>query len=330
MKKKQTYEELEFKIKELEYFLGSYGKKTEGKMYKFFNFSVDMLCIADMKGFFKIVNDSFEKTLGYSKAELYEQPYTAFVHPDDLCATMLVNDQLLTGESIISFENRYRCKDGSYKWLAWTSRPIVSEGINYAVARDISNIKKIEKSLMQAHDDLEQRIEERTTELNAKTQELKATNTQLKQKESALEDNNHNLNELNTALKVIINHKDDVQQEIEKKILVTINTLVKPYLTKLARISPDAKQQNIIKIINANLQEIISPFSHSLASEYINLTATEIQIADLIKNTHSNKEIAELMNLSPETVIGHRKNIRKKLGIAKTKTNLSVYLKSLA
>jgi PAS domain S-box-containing protein len=326
MAKKPSYEELKLKNKELESLLEDKSENTVKKMAEFFNLSVDMLCVGAMDGYFTLVNNAFETILGYSKKELYEHPYTDILHPDDLATTAGVRDMLLKGYKITRFENRFRCKDGSYRWLEWTCLPDIKKRISYAVARDITHVKQLEEGLTQK---LQQRVGERTAALQDMTQSLKTANKELKKKERELKDKNYNLEELNTALKVLVSHKEENRQELEVKITATMNTLIKPYLIKLARICSETRQQNFIKIIDTNLQEIISSFSRNLTSGYINLTATEIQVADLIKHSHSNKETAELLNLSPDTVIDHRKNIRKKLGITKTKTNLSAYLKTL-
>jgi len=326
MAKKPTYEELKLKNKELESLLEDKSENTVKKMAEFFNLSVDLLCVADMDGHFTLVNKAFETTLGYSKKELYKRPYTDFVHPDDLDVTVGARDLLLEGYKITRFENRYRCKDGSYKWLEWTCMPVLEKRINYAVARDITQLKQLEEDLKGK---LVQRVAQRTASLQEKTQSLKTANKELKKKERELKEKNYNLEELNIALKTLVSHKQENQQELEEKITAKMNTLVKPYLTKLAKICPETKQKNFITIIDANLREITSPFSRNLTSGYIHLTSTEIQVADLIKNSHSNKEVAEMLHLSPDTVIGHRKNIRKKLGITNTPKNLSAYLKTL-
>ncbi len=164
MAKKRTYEELEQRIKELES-VEVKRKQSENDLDRFFNFSIDMLCIANMDGYFKVVNDSFEKTLQYSKKELYAHPFIHFVHPGDVDATMRALNQLSHGKPVTYFENRYRCKDGSYKWLAWTSMPFARKGITYAVARDITNIKQAEHIVKESKAALEQRVKERTVEL---------------------------------------------------------------------------------------------------------------------------------------------------------------------
>jgi PAS domain S-box-containing protein len=164
MAKKPTYEELQQRIKELES-LEVQREQSENDLDKFFNLSIDMLCIADMQGYFKVVNDAFEKTLLYSKEELYGQPFIHFVHPDDVDGTMRALELLSLGKPITYAENRYRCKDGSYKWLAWTSMPVAEKGITYAVARDITDIKLAEHTIIEAKAALEQRVQERTIEL---------------------------------------------------------------------------------------------------------------------------------------------------------------------
>ena len=151
----------------------------------------------------------------------------------------------------------------------------------------------------------------------------------LKEKESELEIKNKHLEELNAALKIVLQQKDVDRIDLEKKVLSNMKTLVEPYLDKLKNLSHDISHKNFIEIIDANLKEVISSFSMKLSSEYIGLTSSEIQVADLIKKDFSNKEIAEQLNMALETVSSHRKHIRKKLDITNKKTNLSSFLKSL-
>ena len=119
---------------------------------KLFNLSLDMLCVADIDGYFKIVNVAFENTLGHPRRALLKVPSIEFVHPDDRAATLAARKRLAGGEPVTYFENRYRCRDGSYKWLAWNSVPVTEEGFVYAVARDITEQKAIQQELASQRD----------------------------------------------------------------------------------------------------------------------------------------------------------------------------------
>ncbi len=120
----------------------------EHQQERFFNLSMNLLCIAGFDGYFKQLNPVWETTLGYSISELLSQPYLNFVHPDDQDATQREAQQLVHNSvSTINFENRYRCKDGSYRWLLWSATPVVEEGLIYTVAHDITARKQTEEKL---------------------------------------------------------------------------------------------------------------------------------------------------------------------------------------
>lgn len=109
---------------------------------RFFNYALDMLCIAGIDGYLKKVNPAFTRTLGFTAAELLQHPFTDFVHPDDRYDTVAEVGKLSTGAPSLSFENRYRCKDGSYRDLHWTSFPEPHTGLLYAVAHDVTELKR--------------------------------------------------------------------------------------------------------------------------------------------------------------------------------------------
>jgi PAS domain S-box-containing protein len=122
-------------------------KQAEEERDRFFTLSLDMLCIAGFDGYFKRLNPAFERILGYSLEELQAQPFLHFVHPDDRDATLTVMDKLLEGGDLVSFENRYRRVDGSYRWLLWTAAPYLDQQLIYAAARDITERKATEEAL---------------------------------------------------------------------------------------------------------------------------------------------------------------------------------------
>ncbi|MBI3484247.1 MAG: PAS domain S-box protein, partial [Acidobacteria bacterium] len=125
-------------------------RQIEEERDRFFNLSRDMICIAGFDGYFKRLNPAWEKTLGFTPGELLSAPYLSFVHPDDQEATSAEAAKLATGLETISFENRYRCKDGSYKWILWSCTPSVGHQLIYAVARDNTERKRAEEVLRES------------------------------------------------------------------------------------------------------------------------------------------------------------------------------------
>ncbi|MBF0343787.1 MAG: PAS domain S-box protein [Nitrospirae bacterium] len=122
-------------------------KKMRRELDKIFDLSLDMMCVADISGYFRRVNVAFEKTLGYTIDEVLSKPILEFIHPDDREATISAMEDLALGQTVEHFVNRYACKDGTYKFIEWSSYPIPEHGITYAVARDITMRKELEESL---------------------------------------------------------------------------------------------------------------------------------------------------------------------------------------
>jgi len=142
---KPCYEELQQRIRELEATQENHSTPDD-TLTNLFNLSLDMLCVADFDGNFRFINAAFENTLGHSRQVLLETPYIEFVHPDDKVKTQAASAKI-THEPVTNFENRYRCRDGSYKWLAWTAVPATDEGLIYATARDITDQKTLQHEM---------------------------------------------------------------------------------------------------------------------------------------------------------------------------------------
>ena len=575
MTEKQTYKEM--------------GQSEKGMgLDRLFNLSIDMLCVADTNAYFKHINKAFEKTLGYSKDELLRETFLNFIHPDDRASTMAEVEKLSHGEPTIYFENRYRCKDGSYKWLAWTAMPDPEQGLIYAVARDDACRKRIELELQKAYAELEQKVKERTAELvitnensieeikerkrveealresekryrelvdnatdifyltdvngyftfinptairimgyseeeligkiylelirkdylkdierfyrlqfvkeipntynefpvitkdgkeiwlgqnvrlnvvdgrvmgfqaiarditdrvqaeealreseefasslmensptpilvvnedtsiryvnpmledltgytsaevigkkapypwwiedprsgdkswrkddvligvqgleklfqkkngepfwveisstpitkNAEFKyelitwvditERKRAEEALKARDKELQVKTSNFEEANTALKVLLNKRDEDRKELEEKVKLNMKWMVLPYLERMKNSGLNERQETYRDIVESFLNEITSPFVRKLSSQDLDLTPTEIQVANLVKEGKTTKEIAELLNSSTRAIEFHRENLRAKLALKNKKTNLRSYLLSLA
>jgi PAS domain S-box-containing protein len=148
----------------------------------------------------------------------------------------------------------------------------------------------------------------------------------LKKRERELEIKSRNLEELNTALRVLLKRREEDKSELEERVLSNIKQLVLPYIEKMKTSRFEEKDMAYITILESNLKDIISPFSHRLSSKYLNLTPKELQVANLIREGRTTKEIAELLNASPGTIDFHRNNIRQKLDLKNRKANLRSYL----
>ncbi len=126
--------------------------EAEHERDRFFDMSIDLLCIANFEGYFIKLNPAWSKTLGYTLEELLSEPFLNFVHPEDRESTQAELEKISQGSSAIHFENRYRCKDGSYRWLMWNSTPSTELGKIYAVARDITEYKKFAQTLKKSEE----------------------------------------------------------------------------------------------------------------------------------------------------------------------------------
>jgi len=135
-------------------------RHAERALNRFFTLSLDMLCIADFDGYFRRINPAWERILGYEHGELLAHPFIEFVHVNDREATLAAAAQLAEGIELVSFENRYLCRDGSYKWLLWTAAPFPDERLIYAAARDITVRKETEERLEETNARLAQLVKE--------------------------------------------------------------------------------------------------------------------------------------------------------------------------
>jgi len=203
---------------------------------------------------------------------------------------------------------RWQHKDGYIRFLETIAEPILDDKGNLigytGIDRDVTARKRSEKEFQKIHD-----------KLNEKTKKL-----EIKKK---------GLEEINTAMTVLLKKREEDKTELEDNVLTNVKELVEPYFEKIKKTKLDDQQETLFSIIESNLSEIISPFTRKMSLKYLNLTPTEIRIANLIRNGCSSKKIAELLNVSPRTIDTHRKNIRRKIGLQGQRGNLRSHLLSL-
>lgn len=119
-------------------------QSTAFKYEVFFDLTPDLLCIAGYDGYFKKINPAVSRVLGYSMEELYARPINDFVYGEDKERTEQVRRELTRAKPLLNFENRYLTRDGEIVWLSWTSYPIESEKLIFAIAKDITHKKRLE------------------------------------------------------------------------------------------------------------------------------------------------------------------------------------------
>ncbi len=128
-------------------------RRAEEELRTLFETSRDLLAVTGFDGYFRHLNPAWETILGFTREELRSRPFIEFVHPDDREVTSAEAAKVQAGASAVLFENRYRCRDGSYRWLSWNVTPLAEEGLVYGSARDVTEQKVVAEELRKARAD---------------------------------------------------------------------------------------------------------------------------------------------------------------------------------
>lgn len=160
-----------------------------------------------------------------------------------------------------------------------------------------------------------------------KTKALQKANKNLEKK---VKERTAHLEETNTALKVLLSQRENDKKEVEEVVIGNTQQLVMPMLEKLKKTKLNDQQENIVNALEANIDSITYPFIEKAGLKFYNLTPMELQTANLVKTGLSNKEIADVLGVSPGTIMAHRHNLREKLGLKNTKLNLRAHLLSIS
>ena len=245
-------------------------------------------------------NRKCEQIMGYSREEFYapEFNFMTLVAPEYRELVMSNFKKHMQSEEIKPYEYAIMTKDGKKLDVIITTKLISYNGelSILGIITDITERKESEKAL--------------------------------RTKDNKLELQTKNLEEVNTALKVLLEQREKEKTEIKETLLTNVKRLVLPYIEKLENSRLNDNAQTFVNIIKSNIDDLISPLASNLSSKYFALTPAEIQIADLIKQGKTSKEIASMLNVSPKAVSFHRGNLRKKLGLLNKKINLRTYLQS--
>lgn len=263
----------------------------------------NLVTIVDRKGVLKYINKS---VLGVAKEKMCGMNIFDNLRPEYHDRLKRAVKQVFekgegsSYQALSADQDRYK----QFRWYDNQVGPVKEKGKVVAMAlitTDITARVEAEENLRKMHDDLEDLVKERT----------------------------RNLEETNTALRVLLKKREEDKSAMEENVLANIKELVLPYVDKLSQSRLGDDSRTYLNILRENLEDIIVPFTVKLTSKYMGLTPAELQVANLVKQGKTSKEIADLLNMSSKTIDTHRYNIRKKIGLKNRKGNLRAYLLSL-
>jgi len=242
-------------------------------------------------------------------------------------------DRVLNGDQNAQAEGLHR-ESGKYMLVRAFRMDMQRICVNLV---DISIQKKVEEALEKSRKNLEIKVKERTAEIQRVNLELrkevetrKIMEDALREKSRELEIRTERLEEANTTLKVLLRERDSERRELEERVASNINELVRPHLSKLCAANLGERRQALVDAIGRGLEDITSPLSRRFIMECSHLTPMETQVAGLIRQGRTTKEISDLMGVASSTVDYHRFNIRRKLDLTNRRINLQSYLKSMS
>ena len=283
-------------------------QKSEKRYRLLVESTPDWVWICDEEGHHTFSNKAVKQMLGYDVQEILGTSAFHLMVPEDRKHVQKwfqkAKKQKRGWKGTVI---RWRHKDNSIRFLESIAEPILDAWGNLSgytgIDRNVTARIQSEIELQKAHDELKKR----TLDLEIKRKSLQ---------------------ELNTAMRVLLKKREADKAKIETYVLANVKKLIEPYFEKIKKTSLNDQQKGLLRIVESNLNEIISPFTQEVSLKYFNLTPTEIQIAKQIRQGHTTKKIAEVMDVSPRTVETHRKNIRRKIGLEGKKANLRSHLLS--
>jgi PAS domain S-box-containing protein len=285
-------------------------RQSEDKYQSLLNNAGDAILTADEKGNLLEANRKAEELFGYTIEEIVGSHISRIHPPEEWDKIWNVFQGLASNGRQTITATFILTKDGRKIPVDITGTAIEFKGhiIIQGIFRDATGVRMKESALLAARDKMEQHTDERTSEL---------------------EKANKDLEEANIALRVLLNRQTEDNKKLEERLQVNIEELVVPYLEKLKQAGLNGKYHDYLTLLEANLNDIVSPFIQNISAVYRNLTPTEIRVAEMIKQGRASKDIAEVLNASVGTINTHRNNIRKKLNLRKQNKNLRSYLLTL-
>lgn len=271
-------------------------KESESLFRALVDYSLTGILITTANGIL-FTNQTFEKITGYTPEDIRNMGPYEMVHPEERDRVQRIAKARLQRKKVMDYyETRWIRKDKQVIWIE----------VRATVVED---------------------FEEPATLINVvDITERKNAEEALKKREAELEVQSRKLEETNTTLRVLLDQRREDKTELQRNILYNIEKLIMPFVENLEKVPLDSRHMAYVKIIKSNLYDITSPFYRELSSSHASLTPKQIQVANLIREGKTTKEIAEIMCVSKAAIDFHRDKIRKKLGVTNKKVNLRSYL----
>lgn len=279
------------------------ARKGSEKLRAFFENARDVLVCIDQDGRITDINNAVTEVFGYAPQEVLGRLYSEVrvFGPNTLQGLVEGNVSSTRGDRV---EFEARRKDGARIFVEVTYRTLRkgSHGARFiCIVRDVTDRKEMEERLENRRHHLEELVRERTASLQ----------------------------DANAALKVLLTRREEDKKDLEQNVLYNVEQTILPHVRKLQAGRVTYEQRAILEIVAANVKDLVSSFSRRLSSRQFNFTPSELRVANYIKHGRSTKEIAQMTNLSVNTVLFHRASVRRKLGIARRKLNLRSHLQLL-
>ncbi|WP_028322518.1 PAS domain S-box protein [Desulfatiglans anilini] len=273
-------------------------EQSEKRYRNVVEYQTDIVFRFKPDGSITFMNETFRKLFQKNFKGERKKTWYSVLHKSDIRDIKHQLQEISLNKPTVILESRVWSADGALRWMQFVNRGFFEEnGRLYeiqSVGRDITELKRM-------------------------TQELEI-------KEKDLEAKHERLSELNAALKVLLDQREQEKNNFEEQLSKNINGLIIPYLIKIKKTGLNNLQTGYIENLESNLRLMTNPYIRGISFNLMQLSATETMVAELIKQGYRIKEIALRLNISPRTVEFHRTNIRKKLAIKGRKINLRTYL----
>jgi PAS domain S-box-containing protein len=301
----------------------------------------DLVYSLDEYGVITAVNKA-AANYGFTAGELIGKNLVDLVLIEDRDRVVADYFEIVTQKRSCTYTQKFRilAKSGRVHWLEdHCSIAFLPDGrflLQEGVCHDITDTLPVQDAQQRIREEMKALVNIRTAELTDANDELqreihdrRETERILREREADLEMEKGNLQETNTALKVLIKRREMDKREFEEQVMHNVKEFVLPYMDKLKDLNLDDRQQAYLSIVESNLNDITSAFSRRLSLEYFDLTPSERKTANFIRQGKKTRDIAALLGISQRTVEAYRLNIRRKMRLQNKKINLQTYLASL-